>query len=87
MGVNMEKIKLGEKEYDGSDLSDEAKAHVASLRFLKTEILRAKAMLAALQTAEIGYTNALKKMLEDAEVSDEDDSDMAGVSDNITFGN
>ena len=60
----MAKIKIDDVEYDTDDLSDNAKAQVASLQFNEAHMLRLRNELAIADTARVAYTNALKKELE-----------------------
>lgn len=50
-------------EYEMATLSDKAKAQLASLQFVDTELKRLQAQAAALQTARLAYANALKAAL------------------------
>ena len=59
----MTQITIDNKSYDLDSLSNDAKAHLSSLRFVDTEIARLQGQLAAMQTARIGYANALKAEL------------------------
>tara|TARA_E500000331_G_C16896557_1_gene557082 strand:- start:160 stop:345 length:186 start_codon:yes stop_codon:yes gene_type:complete len=60
----MAKITIDEKEYETDDLSDTAKANIASLQFVKNEIIKLNAQLAVYKTAEISYSKAVKENLE-----------------------
>ncbi len=60
----MAKIKLDDVEYDTEDMSDNAKAQLASLQFNEAHINRLKNELAIADTAKIAYVNALKRELE-----------------------
>tara|TARA_Y200000002_G_C22568651_1_gene615662 strand:- start:256 stop:453 length:198 start_codon:yes stop_codon:yes gene_type:complete len=60
----MAKIKIDDVEYDTDDLSDNAKAQVASLQFNEAHMLRLRNELAIADTARVAYTNALKNELE-----------------------
>jgi len=60
----MAKIKIDGKEYDTDALSAEAKSNLSALQFTEIEIQRTQGILAALQTARIGYANALKVALD-----------------------
>ena len=76
----MTKVMIDEKEYDTDDLTDEAKAQLASFQFVENELARLNAQSAALQTARIAYARALKEALgeepeDDIEV-DGDDIDL-----------
>ncbi len=63
----MAKIKLDDVEYDTEDMSDNAKAQLASLQFNEAHINRLKNELAIADTAKIAYVNALKRELESNE--------------------
>ena len=60
----MAKITIDEKEYETDNLSDTAKANLASLQFVRNEINRLNAQLAVHKTAEISYAKAVKENLE-----------------------
>jgi hypothetical protein len=60
----MATITIDGKEYDSDALSDEAKAHIASLQFCEMELKRLQAQAASFQTAQMQYANALKVELE-----------------------
>lgn len=59
----MPTIKIDEKEYDLDQLSDEAKAQLASLQFVDAELIRLNAQAAVLQTARSAYSQALNEAL------------------------
>tara|TARA_B110000238_G_C15965364_1_gene369286 strand:+ start:244 stop:435 length:192 start_codon:yes stop_codon:yes gene_type:complete len=61
----MAKITIDDKEYESDDMSENARAQIASLQFVNGEIQRIQMKLAAMQTAANGYTVALAKALED----------------------
>ena len=63
----MAKINLDDVEYDTEDMSDNAKAQLASLQFNEAHINRLKNELAIADTAKIAYVNALKRELESAD--------------------
>ena len=63
----MAKIKLDDVEYDTDDMTDNAKAQLASLQFNEAHINRLKNELAIADTAKIAYVNALKRELESAD--------------------
>ena len=60
----MAKIKLDDVEYETEDMSDNAKAQLASLQFNEAHINRLRNELAIADTAKIAYVNALKRELE-----------------------
>ena len=69
----MAKVTIDEKEYDTDDLSDEAKAQLASFQFVENELARLNAQSAAIQTARNAYARALKEALGE---EPEDDIDL-----------
>lgn len=56
-----QKINLDNKEYDVENLSDQAKATVASLQFATTRMQELNNMQALLQRAKNSYCESLKK--------------------------
>lgn len=60
----MVKITIDGTEYDTDDLSDNAKAQVASLQFNEAHMSRLRNELAIADTARLAYSSALKKELE-----------------------
>ena len=56
----MVKIKIDDIEYETDDMSDNAKAQVASLQFNEAHMNRLRNELAIADTAKIAYVNALK---------------------------
>ena len=60
----MPTITIDNQEYDTDDLSTEAKNQVASLNFVRTELVKLNAQVAVYKTAEAGYAKALKNELE-----------------------
>lgn len=60
----MAKIKIDDVEYETDNLSDEAKAQVASLQFNEAHMMRLRNELAIADTARMAYSTALKKELE-----------------------
>ncbi|MBH88613.1 MAG: hypothetical protein CMF71_00060 [Magnetovibrio sp.] len=74
----MPNIQIDGKDYDVDELSDEAKAQVASINFVDQELARLNARSAALQTARNTYGRALNEILgvdTEAEVVTGDDED------------
>ena len=63
----MAKIKIDDVEYDTDDMSDNAKAQVASLQFNEAHMNRLRNELAIADTAKIAYVNALKQELDNSE--------------------
>ena len=59
----MPTIKIDDQEYDFDQLSDNAKAQLASLRFVDAELQRVSAQTAVLQTARMAYAKALSDAL------------------------
>ena len=60
----MAKIKIDDVEYDTEDMSDNAKAQVASIQFNEAHMNRLRNELAIADTAKIAYVNALKQELD-----------------------
>lgn len=58
-----QKINIDGREYILSELSDNARAQVANLQFVDTQIQQLNNEWAVADTARIGYTNALKSEL------------------------
>lgn len=56
-----QKIKLGDKEYDVSDLSDQGKSTLASLNFATQRLQELNNMQALLVRAKNSYVEGLKK--------------------------
>jgi hypothetical protein len=56
----MAKITIDDVEYDTDNMSDNAKAQVASLQFNEAHMNRLRNELAIADTAKIAYVNALK---------------------------
>ncbi|MFI3154631.1 MAG: DUF6447 family protein [Methylococcaceae bacterium] len=56
-------IKINDVDYDFDSLSNEAKAQLASLRFVDNELTRLQSLAATYQTARVVYSNALKAAL------------------------
>jgi len=64
INISMASLTINDKIYDIDLLPDEAKAQITSIQFVDTEIARISALLAALQTARIGYLKALAPYLD-----------------------
>ena len=56
-------IKIDEKDYELDNLSEDAKAQLASLQFVDSELQRMNAKIAVLQTARMAYSKALNEAL------------------------
>ena len=56
-------IKIDEKDYELDNLSVDAKAQLASLQFVDSELQRLNAQTAVLQTARMAYSKALNEAL------------------------
>jgi hypothetical protein len=61
---NMPKITVDGMEYNTEDLSDNAKAQIASLQFLEAQMAKIKSEIAVYETAKSAYIQALKAELE-----------------------
>jgi hypothetical protein len=59
----MTTINIDNKHYELESLSDEAKAQLACIQFVDSELARLQAKAAALQTARIAYSKALQAAL------------------------
>jgi hypothetical protein len=59
----MPNITIDDAEYELDQLSDTAKAQLNSIHYVDAELTRLSGLVAALQTARIGYANALKQAL------------------------
>lgn len=59
----MPTITIDNKPYDLDQLSNDAKAQLASLQFVDQELARLNAQAAALQTARNAYARALQTAL------------------------
>jgi hypothetical protein len=60
----MPKITVDNIEYNTEDLSDNAKAQLASLQFLEVQMNKIKSEIAVYETAKTAYITALKSELE-----------------------
>jgi hypothetical protein len=58
-------IKLDDKEYDNTTVSDEAEAQLGDLQFVDAK-LQQQGQTAALQAASVANDNALKAVLPEA---------------------
>ena len=56
-------ITIDDKEYDLTNLSEDAQAQLTSMQFCDAELQRLQNQAAALQTARLAYANALKAAL------------------------
>ena len=57
-------VTVDGKEYDGANLSDNAKNIIANIQFVDQDLNRIRLQTNALQTARQAYVSALKKELE-----------------------
>jgi hypothetical protein len=60
----MPKITVDGMEYNTEDVSDNAKAQIASLQFLEAQMAKIKSEIAVYETAKSAYIQALKAELE-----------------------
>ena len=81
----MANITINGKSYDTEEMTEEAKAQVQCLQFTTAEINRLKLLIAATQTAQQAYSNALQVMLNEASESQEDDAIEIDLPDNLNF--
>ena len=63
----MQKITIGDDEYDLSNASSEAETQLKNLQFVNEQIMQRNNELQIAQTAKIGYSRALKRELEKIE--------------------
>ena len=71
----MSKISIDNVEYDTESLSQEALAQIQSIRFVDSQLATLQGKIAAMNTARIGYMNALQGLLppaDDAEIGESD---------------
>ena len=66
----MTQITIDNKQYELDTLSDDAKAQLASIQFVDSELVRLQAKAAALQTARAAYSKALQAALPKATTGD-----------------
>jgi len=60
----MPKITIDNIEYNTEDMSDNAKAQLASLQFLEVQMTKIKSEIAVYETAKSAYIQSLKTELE-----------------------
>jgi hypothetical protein len=60
----MPKITIDNIEYNTEDMSDNAKAQLASLQFLDVQMTKIKSEIAVYETAKSAYIQSLKTELE-----------------------
>ena len=60
---NDQKITIDNKEYDASNLSNEAKQQIQNIQFVDAQIQQLNNEWAIADTARIGYTSALNQEL------------------------
>ena len=65
-----QKITIDDVEYKLDDLSDNAKAQIANIQFVDTQLQQLDNEWAVSDTARIGYTDALKAELAKIEASE-----------------
>ena len=65
-----QKITIDDSEYKLDDLSNNAKAQLASIQFVDAQLQQLNNEWAVSDTARIGYTNALKAELNKIEISE-----------------
>jgi len=80
----MSKITIDGKEYDPSELPEDAKQQLASLQFADSELKRLAAQVAVFKTARNVYLHALKTSL-NSEDNAPGDELIDSVGENITF--
>ena len=60
----MPKITIDDVEYNSEDLSENGKAHLASLQFLQVQMKKIESEIAVYKTARTAYIATLKAELE-----------------------
>ncbi|CAN8140800.1 hypothetical protein J3998_03210 [Thiomicrorhabdus sp. 6S2-11] len=63
----MAKFKLGSKEFDTEDMTEEAKAHYQAIQVCEAKILEFNAQVSIFQTARNAYGEKLLKLMEESE--------------------
>ena len=58
-----DKVKIDGKEYEFDALTDDTKAHLSSIQAVDKRLKDLQEQAAILQTARLGYANALKSLL------------------------
>ncbi len=66
----MPNLIIDNKSYDIDQLGDDAKAQVANLQYVETELQRLNATIAVFQTARNAYVAALRPLLATAKGED-----------------
>jgi hypothetical protein len=66
----MTQITIDNKQYELESLSDDAKAQLASIQFVDSELVRLQAKTAAYQTARMAYAKALQAAIPTATIGD-----------------
>jgi hypothetical protein len=61
---NERTITIDDVEYNLTELSEEAKAQVASIQFVESQLQQLNSEWAVSDTARIGYSNALRAELQ-----------------------
>ena len=61
--INAKKVKIDDAEYNLDELSDNAKAQLASIQFVDKQLQQLQNEWAVCDTARIGYTRALNVSL------------------------
>ena len=64
------KITIDGTEYSLGSMSDAAKAQIANIQFVDTQLQQLNNEWAVSDTARIGYTRALKAEIKNAKISD-----------------
>ena len=59
----MAKIFIDNVEYDTDSLSKDALAQLQSIQFVDSQLATLQGQIAAMNTARIGYSNALQELL------------------------
>ena len=82
----MTKVTIDGQEYDSDLLSDEAKAHFVSIRYVDQELSKLAMQSAALQTAKNAYGKALKEAIAGLKTGESvTEVEVEQIPDNLSF--
>lgn len=71
----MAKFKLGDKEFDTENMTEEAKGHYQAIQVCEAKILDCNAQVSIYQTARNAYGEKLLKLMEENEEKGDIESD------------
>lgn len=81
----MTTITIDGTEYDTSKLSDEAKAQLASIQFVDSELRRLGAQIAVLKTARGVYSEAMRSVLGEADEGEKSEDPIQKLGETVEF--